>query len=122
MSLRSLIRRHAAQLLTTTVWIEVKSVSYTKGTGKVVSEQPTRYQVTASDFGEREIRNRSDSTAPTHQGFVFIPVPAAGLPFTPARGHVVIAEGLRWTITRVAPRRVQGVLMGYRLDLAQGGA
>lgn len=122
MSLRSLIRRHAAQLLTTTIWIEVKSVSYAKGTGKVTSGQPTRYQVVASDLGERETRNRTDSTAPSHQSYVYVPVPAGGLAFTPARGHVVIAEGMRWTITRVAPRRVQGVLMGYRLDLAQGGS
>ena len=122
MSLRSLMRRHAAQLLTTTVQVEVQTRDYVKSTGFVNTGVATIYTVVASELGGYRKRYRDDSTAPIVEAFIYVPVPSSGLPFTPERGQVVIVDDARWVVVEIRPQRVTGAVVGFRLDLSRGGA
>lgn len=122
MSLRSLIQRHAGQLLTQQIQVEVASKTHDPLTGKVTHGAATTHDVVASEIGDYRIRYRDRGSAPQTEGYIWLPVPAAGLDFTPDRGQVVIADGIRWRVIECKPSRVRGELIGYRLELVRGGA
>lgn len=128
MTLRSLIRRHAGQLLRTEIEIEVRvGGAYDRATGRVGEQQVVTFRVLASDAGALQKSYRSGGaqrpardTTPEATSFFYVPVPAAGLPFEPDLAQTVVAYEKRWRVVRVRPRRVGGELVGYQLDVAGG--
>ena len=129
MSLRSLIQRHAAELLTTEVQIELSvGGKFDRVRGRQSEQQTMRYTVTASDIGNITRRTR-DGTSIAQAGgpggsddaFFYVPVPIGGLPFEPTAAQAVIVYGKRWTVRSVRPDRAHGTIVGYRVHVSQGG-
>lgn len=120
MTLADSIRKFQRRLLTSTIQVEAVARSYSASTGEVRTGRPTVWTVSSSEVVGHRRRFRPDSTAPAIEAYVYVPVPAEGLPFTPELGQVVIANGERWLVVAVAPRRVSQTTIGYRLDLAAG--
>ena len=121
--LRSLVRRVQGQHLRTAITVEVTvGAVQDPNTGKLSSGALLSYDVLASDFGRYQRDLADDSTMRTADGFFVIPIPSTGLPFEPAVGQVVVADGSRWFVHEVRPVKLVGIAVSYRLEVAEQGS
>jgi len=117
--LRNLMHRHAAQLLHGSVSIEVP-VGGRMVDGRWVGGSTLTFNVQTSDFAKLTRRMRVDATIARADAAFYLDVPSGGLPFVPATGQTVIADGYRWPVSAVVHHRVDGVTVGFWVACARG--
>ena len=121
MNLDARIRADQAMLLRSSVVIERAATVYRPDTGLVERVTPSTWELRSSSIFGHRTYYRTDSSAMVTEASVYVGLPAAGLPVTPEVGLTCIAEGDRWLVIAIRQRRVNGQLIGWRLDMQKGG-
>lgn len=96
--------------------------NYRPKTGTVRDGGVVRFKLFAGDLARNRLVLRSDSNVAQADAILVIGVPAAGLPFEPAAGQIVIADRTRWLVVSAQPTEIGGVATTYRLELRSQGA
>lgn len=110
-----------AKVGTTAVFTVVTGGSYDPSTGLKTGQTTATFAVRTSPPVSWRVFYKSQSTTEKEgTSVIVLPVPVAGLAFTPTIGMAVTCGGVSWVVQAVKPAMFQDTIVAWDLEVSNG--